>query len=132
MTRDRSYPRGWDIEHTFDEPLPQAQLDARSHGHSTKGAVFQAEILAIRLAMIRLNEILQTQDQYIKLFTDSQASLQALNSHEIKSLAVKDTILALNLVGQKVNRLEISWIKAHVGHQGNEMADKLAIETIKQ
>ena len=82
--------------------------------------------------MIRLNEILQKQEQYIKLFTDSQASLQALNSHEIKSLAVKDTIAALNLVRQKVNRLEISWIKAHVGHPGNEMTDKLARELISQ
>ena len=97
-----------------------------------ESTVFQAEILAIRLAMIRLNEILQTQDQYIKFFTDSQASIQALNSHEIKMLAVKDTIPALNPVGQKVNRLEINWIKAHVGHPGNEMADKLAIETINQ
>ena len=60
------------------------------------------------------------------------ASIQALNSHEIKSLAVKDTIAALNLVGQKVNRLEVNWIKAHVGHPGNELADKLARESLNQ
>ena len=59
--------------------------------------------------------ILQPEDQYIKLFNDSQASIQALNSHKIKSLAVKDTI-----IGQKVNKLEINWIKADVGHPGNE------------
>ena len=58
--------------------------------------------------------------------------IQALNSHEIRSLAVKDTIAPLNLVGQKVNRLEISWITAHVGHPGNEMADKLARESLSQ
>ena len=59
----------------------------------------------------------------MKLFTDSQASIQALNSHEIKSLA------DLNLVGQKVNRLEINWIKAYVGHQ---LADKMARESVNQ
>ena len=82
--------------------------------------------------MIRLNEILQPQDKYIKLFSDSQASIQALNSYEIKSLAVLDAIKALNLVGQKVNRLEINWIKAHVGHPGNEHADKMAREAAQQ
>ena len=82
--------------------------------------------------MIRLNEILQPQDKYIKLFSDSQASIQALNSHEIKSLAVLDAIRALNLVGQKVNRLEINWIKVHAGHIGNELADKMAREAAQQ
>ena len=33
---------------------------------------------------------------------------------------------ALNLVGNKVSRLKISWIKAHVDHIRNERADKLA------
>ena len=71
--------------------------------------------------MIRLNEILQPTDQYIKLFCDSQAAIQAINHYEIRSLAVKDSVSALNLIGQKVNRLEINWIKAHVGHPGNEL-----------
>ena len=51
-----------------------------------ESTVFQAEILAIHIALIRLNEILQPQDQYIKLFNDTQAAIQALNSHKIKSL----------------------------------------------
>ena len=68
----------------------------------------------------------------MKLFTDSQASIQALKSHELKSLAVKDTIKALNHVGQKVNRLEINWIKAHVGNLGNELADNMARESVNQ
>ena len=38
----------------------------------------------------------------------------------------------LNLVGQKVNRLEINWIKAHAGHIGNKLADKMAREAAQQ
>ena len=34
-------------------------------------------------------------------------------------------------MGGKVDRLEISWIKAHVGHQGNERADQLAREAVE-
>ena len=40
VTPDQWYPRGWDIGPTFDGPLPQAQLDTRSHGHSTKGNLY--------------------------------------------------------------------------------------------
>ena len=78
------------------------------------------------MALIILNEILQPENQYIQLFTDSQASIQALISQEIKSLAVKDTKSALKRVGQKVNRLEINWIKEHFGNPGIELADKIA------
>ena len=34
--RDQWYPQGWDIGPTFDGPLPQARVDAQSHGHPTK------------------------------------------------------------------------------------------------
>ena len=35
------------------------------------------------------------------------------------------------MVDGKVDRLEISWIKAHVGHIGNERADQLAREAVE-
>ena len=72
--------------------------------------------------------MLTTDIKYIKIMTDSQASLQALNANTCSSQLVKDTISALNEVGRLVNRLEIVWIKAHVGHVGNERADELARE----
>ena len=48
-----------------------------------EATVFQAEIMAIQIALIRMNEILTPQDQYIKLFSDSQASILDL-MHELR------------------------------------------------
>ena len=68
--------------------------------------------MAIRMAMLDIAGNLTEQDRFIKLFSDSKAATQALNSSTVSSLLVKDTISALNLVGRKVERLDISWIKS--------------------
>ena len=93
---------------------------------------FQAEIYAIKEA-IREYSILRLQNEkQVKLFTDSQAALMALTHTNIKSQLVYETITELNLLAQKVNSLEICWIKAHVGHTGNERADELANQAINK
>ena len=93
-----------------------------------EATVFQAEIMAIKMAMEALGSNLQPQDRYIKIFSDSQAAIRALNSSTVTSQLVKDTVYELNKIGANVDRLEIAWIKAHVGHPGNERADELARE----
>ena len=91
-----------------------------------ENTVFQAELMAIKLAMEDLEPILTEQDRYLKIFSDSQAAIQGLNSNSITSQLVKDTITSLSAIGNRVHKLEIIWIKAHVGHPGNERADQLA------
>ena len=81
--------------------------------------------------MFDLAGSLGNEDRYVKLFSDSRLAIQALNNSTVSSQLVKDTISAINLVGGKVDRLEISWIKVHVGHIGNERADQLAREAIE-
>ena len=56
-------------------------------------------MMAIQMAMIGLAGILQEEDSYVKIFSDSRASIQALNSSTVTSQVVKDTVAALNLVG---------------------------------
>ena len=85
-----------------------------------KASVFQAEIFAINQAALFLQ---QHQFSYIKFFVDSQAAILALNKKSIHSRLVGDTVHNLNLVS---GNLRLVWIKAHVGHQGNERADQLA------
>ena len=64
--------------------------------------------------------------KYIKIFSDSQAALLAIDSENIQSLMVYDTHHSMNILGKKVRRLSLTWIKAHCGHEGNEEADSLA------
>ena len=86
-----------------------------------KASVFQAEILAINQAALFLHDLHNL--KYIKFFVDSQAALLALNNKTISSRLVGDTVHNLNLIQGDVR---LVWIKAHVGHAGNEMADALA------
>ena len=60
------------------------------------------------MVMIDLASNLTEQDRYHKLFSDSGAAIQVLNSNTLTSRLPKDTINALYLVGGKVERLEIS------------------------
>ena len=52
--------------------------------------------------------------------------MHALESHDITSNTVNETIQKLNILGQNTRRLTLNWIKAHNGHTGNEIADRLA------
>ena len=64
--------------------------------------------------------------KYIKMFSDSRAALQALDSYQTKTKTVQHTINELNKLGTISKRLTLNWIKAHNKHEGNEEADKMA------
>ena len=88
--------------------------------------IFQAEAIAIKEAAKYLTKRRSLKPKYIKIFSDSRAVLQALNSNDITSSVIMDTIHTLNTLGSKTKRLTLNWIKAHQGHEGNEIADRLA------
>ena len=93
----------------------------------TAATVFQAEIIGIKLAykeMVALNN--ETPVKYMKLFSDSQAAVAAIDSREVTYQEVWDAKKALNTLVQVTNHIFLVWIKAHMGHEGNKAADKLA------
>ena len=97
-------------------------LDQHQESLGTIATVFQAEILAI----LRASQALQKRvNQKITFRSDSQAAIQALKSTNVESNLVLECIKSLNKLGKK-NKLVLQWIKAHVGHLGNEEADILA------
>ena len=65
-------------------------------------------------------------NRYVKIFSDSQAVVAALDSSEITSQAAKYAKEALNSLASCTKHTVLVWIKAHVGHEGNEAADILA------
>ena len=86
--------------------------------------IFQAEVYAI-MAAARHLKLLNEQDvRFVKFFVDCQPALQALNAHNVRSRMVHQAMAALNSLNTA--NVYMVWTKAHVGTEGNEMADSLA------
>jgi ribonuclease HI len=94
--------------------------------------VFQAEVMAIKMAAIRLLNEPDWNVKYVKFFSDSQAAILALNDRDNNQCCVRETKEVLNrLVEEKARYVTLVWTKAHVGTVGNERADELAKEGTK-
>ncbi|GBL89958.1 Retrovirus-related Pol polyprotein from type-1 retrotransposable element R1 [Araneus ventricosus] len=93
----------------------QRKLD-RSH------SVFQAEILAIRMAIEAASSLLRP----IKILTDSMSSLMAMLNPKSHHNMVRE--IQTLLLSHK--HIHLRWLKAHVGYLDNECADQLAKEAI--
>ena len=99
----------------------------QSYSLPNKASIFQAELEAIRQAAAFFNRNkTHYPAKYIKFLVDSQAALKALNSTTVKSETVSRTIRELSKLGYDIPRLTLTWIKAHVGYKGNELADTAA------
>ena len=89
--------------------------------------VFQAEVLAIFEAIrTLLNSSFISGVRFLKVFSDSSAALYALRKRKCKSKVVLYTVKILNKLARMNVNISLVWIKAHVGHPGNERADFLA------
>jgi len=71
---------------------------------------------------------LEADDRTVQISTDSRIALESLknpknHTHLIEQIRKK----VIELENQNWT-IEFNWIKAHAGHQGNELADQLAKE----
>ena len=89
-------------------------------------SVFQAELQAILLAA-RFFNARPPEDSY-HIFSDSQAALRALETDEVSSQLVLDTIKELNLLDD----VSLGWVRGHRDCRGNILADGLAKEASLQ
>jgi ribonuclease HI len=86
--------------------------------------VFQAEVLAIKEAAGFIRSNLDA--KYVKILSDSQAALLALASNTVNSRGVLDTMKELEHLSLNGTVVRLAWVKAHVGLEGNELADSAA------
>ena len=104
---------------------------AHSYHLGRKTTVFQSEIFALKMAAtLIINGSFGARgwvnNRPITIHSDSQASILALNNVWVKSLLVKQTIDLMDQAAGRCPSLTIRWVKAHVGHDGNELADQKA------
>ena len=88
--------------------------------------VYQAEIMAIHLAAQEAARVLNDKNNYIKLFSDSQAALKSLNKYRLISKVGVKAVESLNELGVNRQRLELNWMKAHNNYLADERADELS------
>ena len=93
---------------------------------NNEATVFQAEAIAIEVAARRMSVIHKPKDKYVRIFSDSQAVLKALDKQIVKSNTILNTKIALNELNEKVRSVTLHCIKAHRGQEGNELADAYA------
>ena len=101
-------------------------LHADSYNLPDQASIFQPEIKAIYLAVKHLVVHHKPRHKYIKIFCDSQAALKALQHTIIKCNSVADCHFGLQTLAEMVRKITLVWIKAHVGHPRNELADEYA------
>ena len=91
--------------------------------------VFQAEIEAISHAcQYTLANLKDLNIKYIKILSDSQTAIKALNKPRITSKSVLTALEYMETLALQVNHQTLAWIKAHVGIEGNKQADQAAKE----
>ena len=94
------------------------------------GTVYSAELMAIKIALDWITKNIKDSRDTV-IYTDSMSAIQSLESinQGIKSQIVYEIkSLVENL---KNMNIQFVWIPAHVGIYGNEQADRLAKEALK-
>jgi len=67
----------------------------------------------------------------VKVFTDSKITTFSLKKAKKRKHLIEEIRRKKNYLEKENWPIDFTWIKAHAGHSGNELADKLAKEAIK-
>lgn len=93
-------------------------------GHGT--TINQAELIAIHdVAIWAINNI-ATAATKITIHSDSLTTITKLSSKKCISKLALETARLLNTLAERINYLALNKVKAHIGIEGNEVADALA------
>ena len=93
--------------------------------------VFQAELKALRQCVVMLSTLLNRGD-CISIFSDSSTALDVVSGCNESYIDAVWTWHKMVELMKNGHHFQLGWIKAHVGHKGNERADSLAKEATLQ
>ena len=88
----------------------------------------QAEQLAIIKALEAIGNIDTTTNSQrtVTIFTDSMITLESIRNTKNHNYLIEEIRKKMTTLEQAHWNIEISWVKAHIGIMGNELADRLA------
>ena len=108
----------------FSENNLTATLKYRLHSRHTNN---QAEQMAILKALEHI-QYSKTGEKTVLVYTDGQITLKMLQNQKIHTHLIEQIRTKVFELEWDEWKVEFSWIKAHVGYRGNELADQLAKE----
>ena len=101
------------------------EVHRNSFSLGTLPTVFQSELFALNMASIWAIQNINPIGNNIAFLSDSMSAINAINSTDIDSRLVLNTINNLNKLGI-IHKVLLTWIPGHSNYKGNERADNLA------
>jgi len=86
----------------------------------------QAEQIAILKALEQLQEMEAPIGRRAAIYTDSRVTIDSLKNHDIHSFLIKKIRNIIRHLATQNWMIHFRWVKAHIGIEGNEAAEKLA------
>ena len=104
------------------------------HKLNNRSSNNQAEQTAILKALHALETIKldNNNPRTVKVFADSEITIFSLKNAKNRKHLIEEIRRKTNDLEKENWLIDFTWIKAHAGHSGNELADKLAKEAIKK
>jgi ribonuclease HI len=88
----------------------------------------QAEQIATRKSLEQLPNFEDQSSRIAAIYTDNKVTLASLKNHSMHSFLIEETRNKARHLSMPNWSIHFGWVKAHIGIEGNEVADKLAKE----